>query len=69
MGTPTWMQRSWELMIRSKVHRTPHVMIPLPLDRFQEDLRYDVQVEMELVRPERGQEEMGKSGNTSFSLR
>jgi hypothetical protein len=34
-------------------------MIPLPLDRFQEELRYDVQVEMELVRPERGQEEMG----------
>lgn len=49
------------LKTRSKVHRTPHVMIPLPLERFQEDLRYDVQVEMELVRPERGQEEMGMS--------
>jgi hypothetical protein len=36
------------------------VLIPLPNERFQEDLRYDVQVEMELVRPLRGQEEMGE---------
>ncbi|KAK1924178.1 hypothetical protein DB88DRAFT_270075 [Papiliotrema laurentii] len=47
------------LMYGSKSHRTPHVLIPLPHERFQEDLRYDVQVEMELVRPLRGQEEMG----------
>jgi len=36
------------------------VNIPLPLERFQEDLRYDIQVEMELVRPSRGNEEMGE---------
>ena len=39
--------------------------IPLPLERFQEDLRYDIQVEMELVRPSRGNEEMGQLSLTS----
>jgi len=51
---------SGEADARSKTHRTPHVNIPLPLERFQEDLRYDIQVEMELVRPSRGNEEMGE---------
>lgn len=31
------------------------------MEQFQEDLRYDVQVELELVRPIRGGEEMGES--------
>jgi hypothetical protein len=46
---------------RSKNYRTPHALVQLPVERFQEDLRYDVVVEMELVRPSRGQEEMGQS--------
>jgi hypothetical protein len=47
-------------MDRAKTHRTPHAVVVLPMNRFQEDLRYDVMVEMELVRPSRGQEEMGE---------
>lgn len=50
-----------QVACRSKTHRTPHSLIPLPTNRFQEDLRYDVQVEMELVRPARGSVEMGES--------
>ena len=32
----------------------------MPSDLIQEDLRYDVEVEMELVRPARGAEETGQ---------
>lgn len=46
---------------RSRDQPIPHALVPLPSDRIQEDLRYDVQVEMELVRPPPGQEETGKS--------
>lgn len=45
---------------RSRDRPIPHALVPLPSDKIQEDLRYDVQVEMELVRPPRGQEETGQ---------
>lgn len=48
-----------ELTISSRVHPTPYSLIPLPSSRFQEDLRYDVIVEMELVRPHKLAEETG----------
>jgi hypothetical protein len=44
----------------SRAIRTPHATLQLPLDKFQEDLPYDVQVELELVRPSHTAEEMGK---------
>jgi hypothetical protein len=47
-------------MIRSKEQPIPHALVPLPTDLVQEDLRYDVEVEMELVRPARGAEETGE---------
>ncbi|KAL1405431.1 hypothetical protein Q8F55_009062 [Vanrija albida] len=47
------------LVYGSRTHRTPHALLQLPHDRFQEDLPYDVQVELELVRPSRGAEETG----------
>jgi hypothetical protein len=43
----------------SRERPIPHALIPLPSEQIQEDLRYDVQVEMELVRPPRGAEETG----------
>ncbi|BEI89145.1 uncharacterized protein CcaverHIS019_0205070 [Cutaneotrichosporon cavernicola] len=43
----------------SRTIRTPHATLQLPVDRFQEDLPYDVQVELELVRPSQSSEEMG----------
>lgn len=46
---------------RSRERPIPHALVPLPSDQIQDDLRYDVQVEMELVRPPRGQEETGQS--------
>ena len=46
-------------VLSSKVHRTPHTVIPILSSNFQEDLRYDVEVEMELVRPNRASEEIG----------
>lgn len=46
--------------VRSKTQRTPHVLIQLPGEKFQEDLKYDIDVEMELVRPGRGDEAMGE---------
>lgn len=49
------------LIYGSRAHRTPHTLMPLPIDRFQEDLPYDVQVELELVRPTRGADEAGAS--------
>lgn len=45
----------------SKIHRTPHALVPLIASNFQEDLRYDVDVEMELVRPHKASEEIGMS--------
>lgn len=48
------------LVYGSREHRTPHATLTLPVDRFQEDLAYDVQVELELVRPHAGSEEMGE---------
>ncbi|EIW70677.1 hypothetical protein TREMEDRAFT_73537 [Tremella mesenterica DSM 1558] len=39
------------LIYGSTTHRLPHALINLPMDKFEVDLRYDVQVEMELVRP------------------
>lgn len=45
---------------RSRERPIPHALIPLPSDQIQEDLRYDVEVEMELVRPPRGAEETGQ---------
>ncbi|RSH78164.1 uncharacterized protein EHS24_002623 [Apiotrichum porosum] len=47
------------LVYGSRTHRTPHALLALPLDRFQEDLPYDVQVELELVRPNRDSDDMG----------
>jgi hypothetical protein len=47
-------------MIRSKERPIPHALVPLPTDLIQEDLRYDVEVDMELVRPARGAEETGE---------
>lgn len=47
-------------MDRSREQPIPHALVPLPSDLIQEDLRYDVQVEMELVRPTRGAEETGQ---------
>ena len=49
------------LVYGAKTHRTPHALLPLPVESFQEDLPYDVQIELELVRPSRGSEEMGAS--------
>ncbi|GMK57219.1 hypothetical protein CspeluHIS016_0400530 [Cutaneotrichosporon spelunceum] len=43
----------------SRVIRTPHATLQLPADKFQEELPYDVQVELELVRPSHSSEEMG----------
>jgi hypothetical protein len=48
------------LVYGSRDHRTPHAVLAVEPDRFQEDLPYDVQVELELVRPSPGAEEMGK---------
>lgn len=44
----------------SRAIRTPHATLQLPLGKFQEDLPYDVQVELELVRPSHTAEEMGE---------
>ncbi|TXT03842.1 hypothetical protein VHUM_04363 [Vanrija humicola] len=43
----------------SRTHRTPHALLQLSHDQFQEDLPYDVQVELELVRPSARAEETG----------
>ncbi|ORY34045.1 hypothetical protein BCR39DRAFT_518237 [Naematelia encephala] len=58
-GTGGLIEVEGWLVYGAKSHRSPHTLIPLPVERFQEDLRYDVQIEMELVRPSRGSEEMG----------
>lgn len=47
------------LIYGSRAHRTPHALMTLPVDRFQEDLPYDVQVELELVRPTREADDSG----------
>lgn len=44
----------------SRERPIPHALVPMPSDLIQEDLRYDVEVEMELVRPARGVEETGQ---------
>ncbi|OCF40340.1 hypothetical protein I317_05842 [Kwoniella heveanensis CBS 569] len=54
------------LFYGSKTHRPPHVTVPLPLEKILTDLRYDVQVELELVRPTRGTSE--EIGNFMLSL-
>ncbi|WVF71523.1 hypothetical protein IAT40_006330 [Kwoniella sp. CBS 6097] len=54
------------LFYGSKTHRPPHVTVPLPLEKILTDLRYDVQVEMELVRPMKGTTE--EIGNFMLSL-
>ncbi|WVQ72565.1 hypothetical protein IAR50_002123 [Cryptococcus sp. DSM 104548] len=46
------------LFYGSKNHRLPHATIPIPPKRLIEDLRYDVQVEMELVRPTSGRDDL-----------
>ncbi|CAD6588589.1 MAG: hypothetical protein TREMPRED_005102, partial [Tremellales sp. Tagirdzhanova-0007] len=56
-GSPVQVE-GW-LQYGSRAYRTPYSLIPLPVDRFLEDVKYDVHVEMELVRPARGAEEMG----------
>ncbi|KAL7421801.1 hypothetical protein Q5752_003572 [Cryptotrichosporon argae] len=48
----------------SRTHPTPHALIPLPLAQFQQDLAYDVGVELELVRPTRAEE----TGNFMLTL-
>ncbi|KAK8864363.1 hypothetical protein IAR55_001610 [Kwoniella newhampshirensis] len=53
------------LFYGSKNHRLPHTTVTIPLEKILEDLRYDVQVEMELVRPPRAMEE---TGNFMLSL-
>jgi len=55
-----------KLMTRSRERPIPHTLVPLPTDLIQEDLRYDVQVEMELVRPPRGAEETGELSVWSY---
>ncbi|WOO85581.1 uncharacterized protein LOC62_07G009082 [Vanrija pseudolonga] len=47
------------LIYGSRTQRMPHAVLQLPHDRFQEDLPYDVQVELELVRPSARAEETG----------
>ena len=44
----------------SRERPIPHALVPMPSDLIQEDLRYDVELEMELVRPARGAEETGQ---------
>jgi hypothetical protein len=46
----------------------PHAVLQLPHDRFQEDLPYDVQVELELVRPSARAEETGTYGRVTLAL-
>ncbi|ORX36695.1 hypothetical protein BD324DRAFT_461464 [Kockovaella imperatae] len=58
-GTGGEVELEGWLIYGSKNMRAPHTTLDLPIERFQEELRYDVQVEMELVRPTRGSEEMG----------
>jgi hypothetical protein len=49
------------LIVSSKLNRTPHTLIAIAPGDFREDLKYDVELELELVRPPRGHEEMGQS--------
>ncbi|WWC89387.1 uncharacterized protein L201_004310 [Kwoniella dendrophila CBS 6074] len=50
----------------SKNHRPPHTTVYFPLERIEHDLRYDVQVELELVRPTKGTTD--EMGNFMLSL-
>ncbi|WWC61813.1 uncharacterized protein I303_104398 [Kwoniella dejecticola CBS 10117] len=50
----------------SKHHRPPHATVYFPLDKIEQDLRYDVQVELELVRPTKGTTD--EMGNFMLSL-
>nr|XP_019010904.1 uncharacterized protein I206_04208 [Kwoniella pini CBS 10737]OCF49685.1 hypothetical protein I206_04208 [Kwoniella pini CBS 10737] len=54
------------LFYGSKHHRPPHATVYFPLDRIEQDLRYDVQVELELVRPTKGTTD--EMGNFMLSL-
>ncbi|WVR06993.1 hypothetical protein IAU60_004031 [Kwoniella sp. DSM 27419] len=54
------------LFYGSKTHRPPHVTVPIPMDKIADDLRYDIQVELELVRPTRGA--IDDMGNFMLSL-
>ncbi|KAI9639842.1 uncharacterized protein MKK02DRAFT_40169 [Dioszegia hungarica] len=58
-GTGGTVEAEGWLTYGSKIHRTPHALVPLIASNFQEDLRYDVDVEMELVRPHKASEEIG----------
>lgn len=56
------------LIYGSRTQRMPHAVLQLPHDRFQEDLPYDVQVELELVRPSARAEETGTYGRVTLAL-
>lgn len=58
-GTGGSVETEGWLVYGSRTHRTPHAVLPINLDRFQEDLPYDVQVELELVRPHSDAPETG----------
>lgn len=58
-GTGGSVETEGWLVYGSRTHRTPHAVLPITLDRFQEDLPYDVQVELELVRPHSDAPETG----------
>ena len=45
---------------RSKLNPTPHTQVTFsPVKLFQQDVAYDVEVEMELLRPRLGSEDLG----------
>ncbi|WRT66302.1 uncharacterized protein IL334_003256 [Kwoniella shivajii] len=50
----------------SKNHRPPHTTVYFPLEKIEQDLKYDVQVELELVRPTKGT--IDEIGNFMLSL-
>ncbi|WVW83846.1 hypothetical protein I302_105867 [Kwoniella bestiolae CBS 10118] len=54
------------LFYGSKNHRPPHTTVYFPLEKIEQDLRYDVQVELELVRPTKGTTD--EMGNFMLSL-
>ncbi|KAK6910161.1 hypothetical protein I203_104193 [Kwoniella mangroviensis CBS 8507] len=54
------------LFYGSKAHRPPHTTVYFPLEKIEQDLRYDVQVELELVRPTKGTTD--EMGNFMLSL-
>lgn len=67
VGLDFALRRTELTMVRSRERPIPHALVPIPGNQIQEDLRYDVQVEMELVRPPRGAEETGPLGIAPLS--